>query len=499
MLRRLTILLVVLLTVSAVRAQRRLPCNRSETPVDGRALTRSSGYVSKLTGQVRVPVVLAAFPDRGFKLSNEQTRTNWDAMLNQPGFSENGAMGCAADYFHDQSLGQFEVTFDVIGPVVLPDSMAHYGENSNNVEGNDRRPQQMIIDACKATGKDFSPYDWNGDRTVDAVIVVFAGSGENREGGSNSIWPHMSQVYNGKVGNLSLRTYACVSELRDHQELDGYGTLCHEFSHCLGLPDLYPVSGSAYSIFDEWDLMDGGNYANHGFGVPNYSAFERSICGWLTLTELSETSTITDMPSLEERSAAYVIYNDAYPQEYYILENRQQKGWDYYVPGNGLLVTHVCDYNGTLQPNTSWRTQVDLVPADNRKYQDSKALFGEPMYGEDSRNKYLSLAAYPFSDDVVLNDSLTDVSVPASTLKNANVAGNYFLSKPITHIRMDEQGHISFEFMKVPTDISSVSISETPAIESCYDLNGRRLPSLPSTSGIFILRFTDGSVRKVCQ
>lgn len=440
-----------------------------------------------------MPVILAAFPDVGFNQPDDVTRANWNAMLNEYGFSENGAKGCVTEYFVQQSQGAFEVTFDVLGPVVLPDSVAYYGENRG---GEDRRASQMIRDACVATGADFTVYDGDGDGTVDVVMVVFAGLGENRGGDANTIWPHMYHAYGQKVGNMSLDTYACVSELRSVNKLDGFGTFCHEFSHCLGLPDLYPVSGDVFSIFDEWDLMDGGNYANKGFGIPNYSAFERHLCGWLNLTELSDPAVVTDMLSLDEKATAYVIYNDAHPKEYYILENRQQQGWDYYVPGNGLLVTHVCDYSGSLAPNNASHTQVELVAADNRTYHQSETFFGKPKYGEDGRNKYLSQAAYPYITDEVTNDSLTNNSVPAATQRNLNADGEPFMSKPITNIRQDGQGRLSFDFMMVPTSIRGVASVSAPTIDAYYDLNGRRLPGRPTASGIFIIHYTDGTTKK---
>lgn len=493
---------VVALAALAVGAQQRIPCDRGLVSDGVRSKTRGTRSVSALTGQFRVPVILAAYPDQRFLLSDASTLARWDAMLNQKGYAENGVSGCVADYFRDQSQGQLELTFDVMGPVLLPDSMAYYGANRYGEEGDDIRPEVMIRDACVATGKDFSPYDWNGDGTVDVVMVVYAGQSENQGGGENAIWPHKYVASGYKVGNLSLYDYACVSDLRHNSELDGFGTFCHEFSHNLGLPDLYPVSGSAYSIFDEWDLMDGGNYAYNGWGIPNYSAFERHLCGWLNLTELASPASITDMPSMSEEAGAYVIYNDAHRQEYFILENRQQQGWDYFVPGNGLLVTHVCDYtSGDMSPNNSSRTRVELLPADNRSYRESEAFFGEPKYKDDGRNKFLSLAAYPYILGDIVNDRITNVSEPAFTLKHADSNGSLYLSKPVTNIRFDAEGHVSFDFMMEPdpdpTAIAGVRSLSPARVEAYYDLNGRRLPATPQAPGIYIIRYSNGKTQKM--
>jgi M6 family metalloprotease-like protein len=468
--------ILAFLPISA-KAQEHIFCDRGamlgETP---RAMTRGTVYdssVSSLTGEHRVPVVLAAFKDLPFTIPDVEKE--WDAMLNQSGFSKNGAAGCVSDYFKKQSGGKFSLTFDVLGPVLLPDSVKYYGKNSGNVKGADLRPEEMIWKACLATEKDFSPYDWDGDGIVDVVMVVFAGHGENRGGNANNIWPHKFNIYaSRKVGDIELFSYACASELAKSSVLDGYGTFIHEFSHCLGLPDLYPGDNDVYSYFDEWDLMDGGNYANNSWSPPNYSAFERQRCGWLEPVELTSATSIIGMPSMDEEPIAYLIRNDDDSNDYYLLENRQQRGWDAYVPGNGLLITHVNHYGGTLFPNNVSRVQVGLVYADNRSYRESEAFFGTGnKYTVDGHNNYLSLAAYPYIADDIVNDHLSDTSVPAMTFH-----------KPISNIIMSDDGHISFDFLKEETAIRSV-LSDDDS-DAWYDLQGRRLQAKPQQRGVYI-------------
>ena len=477
--RFLTIGLLVTLAVLSASAQQRIPCDRTLLNGQGRAATRGLVYassVSKLKGDVHVPVVLAAFKDVPFTIPNIAAK--WDAMLNQKGFSEHQTAGCLNEYFMKQSGGQFNITFDVMGPVTLPDSMKYYGANRNGRQGEDIRPDEMIYKACVATEQDFSIYDWDKNGTIDVVMVVYAGKGEHKKGPADAIWPHKFNIYGYQVGDLSLETYACVAELDGDGNQDGYGTFCHEFSHTLGLPDLYPISGSAYSIFDEWDLMDGGNYSNNGWAAPNYSAFERNHCGWLDFQELTETTVITDMPTLDEESLAYVIRNDADDQDYYILENRCQQGFDYFIPGNGLLITHMKNYNGTLSPNTSYNTQIDLVPADNRNYRESETFFGythDEKYDENGRNRYLSLAAFPYIEGGAVNDHLSENSTPAMT----------FPGKPVSNIRLGEDGKITFDFMKEETAIRSLYLDEAED-DIWYDFQGRRLQGPPSRKGIYI-------------
>lgn len=490
--------LLMLVSPSASRADtpRRIPCVRTSP---GQAMTRGGvvgSTVSQLTGKVRVPVLLVSFADVPF--SSADIRERWQAMTGQPGYSGNGAAGSVSDYFREQSQGRFEIAFDVLGPFLLPESRAYYGENVSGSKGSDRRADEMVWHACRAAAGQTSlaPYDWDGDGVLDVVMVVFAGMGENRGGGDDAVWPHKFEARNYQAGALKLGSYACVAELRDGGVPDGYGTFCHEFSHTLGLPDLYPTSGEVFSIFDEWDLMDGGNYINGGWSPPNFSAFERHLCGWLDFEELTEAATVTDMPSIDERPKAYAIRNDSHPTEYYILENRQRRGFDALIPGEGLLVTHVTDYSGTLFPNSASRTMVGLVPADNRPYEESKAYFDgrSERFTADGRSTYLSQAAYPYVSADSVNNQLTDGSLPAMTIYHGGAEGRKYLSKPVTNIRRGEDGRISFDFMAAAGVQGPASADARPV--AYYDLRGQQLQGPPVRPGIYVVRYSDGTTKK---
>lgn len=481
--------LLVFLPLS-VKSQQRIYCDRDLLQGETRSMTRGSAYnssVSSLQGDHRVPVVLAAFQDMPFTV--EDVAQKWDKMLNLTGFSENGTAGCVGEYFRNQSDGQFNLTFDVLGPVTLPDSMSYYGSNVGGQQGDDIRAQEMVYQACLATEADFSPYDWDGDSLIDVVVVIFSGKGENRGGPSYSIWPHKRNIYNTKkLGGFSLFSYACVAELNRQGMMDGYGTFCHEFSHCLGLPDLYPSNSVTFSYFDEWDLMDGGNYSNNGWAIPNYSAFERYRCGWYIPVELDGSVSITDMPSMDEESCAYIIRNDEDPNQYYLLENRQQRGFDVFVPGNGLLVTYVNRYKGSLFPNSGY-PQVSLVYADNRNYRESESYFKirDGKYTEDGHNRYLSLAAYPYIVGDSINDHLSATSVPAMDFNDVSVS----------NIRMSDDGRISFDFTRETTSLNSLRRSAEDQPVAWYDLSGRQLPAPPRQSGIYIIRQQNGKTKKI--
>jgi hypothetical protein len=288
----------------------------------------------------------------------------------------------------------------------------------------------------------------------------------------------------------------------------GIGTIIHEFAHCLGLPDLYPTSNAGFSVVDDWDLMDGGNYINWGWCPPNFSVLEKMLLGWDTPVELNEATTVTGMKPVSEGGTAYLVRNSGIPDEYYILENRCQSGWDYGVPGNGLLIFHV-DYDPIAWEDNVVNTQkdhfrYDLFHPDGKNYKDwDPAQNGKDMskYTMDKRLRsiYLSTTTYPYvnPETGVLIHSLTDDTTPAATLFNANAAFEYKMSKPITNIQLADDGTVSFSFMGDGTAVKGVTTAKTGEAAVWYDLNGGRLSASPSRAGIFIRRNPDGTSRKV--
>lgn len=475
----MTIALVMVLSATASRAKDWRKATREIYRTRSASLLH---HLPALTGEHRALIILAAFADKDFSSSDAQAV--WNDIANRPGYDEHGAAGSVSDYFAEQSGGKFRISFDVVGPVKLPEPYAFYG---GNVGEQDEHPQQMIVDACLAVDGevDFSHYDWNGDGEVEMVFVLYAGMGENDGGDSDTVWPHMYYLYGKslRLDGVVVNTYACANEVAgDGTSLSGLGTICHEFSHCLGLPDMYENTGEP--VLDEWELMDGGNYANNGWCPPNYSAYEKYLCGWLEPEELTAPATITAMASSAEEGKAYLIRSNSDAREFYILENRQWSGWDTYLPGHGLLITHITNHTTTWAnfPNTTSHHSINYVFADGLDYKASEKASSQ-RYNAEGRSNYLSGAAYPY----MANDALTADSHPRNTL-----------GKDITDIKEDG-GCISFKYMGgEPSGISSPADAPRPV--SVYDLNGRSL-SVESLSSappsVYLVRYSDGTVRKV--
>lgn len=317
-----------------------------------------------LQGSPKALVILVEYADVKMTLSN--AHDYFDRMLNQPGFADYGATGSAADFFRENSRGRFTPQFDVIGPVTLSRPRAYYGANASY---GDRHPEEMVIEACQLLDDeiDFTQYDTDGDGVIDNVFVFYAGQSEAAGGGDDTVWPHSSNI--AMMGNYvfdgkQLDYYACSNEWQEGRP-DGVGTFVHEFSHVLGLPDLYATIESDAFTPGAWSTLDAGPYNNNGCTPPLYSAFERTALGWIEPVEVTGACNATLLP-LDQGVCAVVKTTD--PEEYFLLENRRRSGWDAYLPGEGMLIWHV-HYDKRAWAinavnNDAAHQRVDLVEAD---------------------------------------------------------------------------------------------------------------------------------------
>ena len=311
------------------------------------------------SGQKHFLVILVEFNDVHFKSST--ANSDFSNLMNQQGYSVNGARGSARDFYYDNSSGAFEPLFDVYGPVRLSNDRKHYGENYNSVQGNDMCPEDAIVEGCQALDSsiDFTQYDNDNDGEVDMIFMYYAGQGEADGGPAESIWPHQWDLYDGTKGTTyeinvrldgkRLNKYACTNEIVSYGALNGkmcgIGTACHEFGHAMGLPDFYDVdyddyNGEAGGLYD-FSTMCSGSYNDNGRTPPYFNMEERILLGWKTESDYS-TFNASGSYSFGSVSGnvAYRTFTDK-DGEYFAYECRSKTGWDYGLPEAGLLVYHV--------------------------------------------------------------------------------------------------------------------------------------------------------------
>ena len=311
-------------------------------------------------GEHHIPVILVEFSDVHFKISDPATR--FDALLNTPGYSSDGATGSVRDFYRDNSDGRYTPVFEVFGPVTLSQKMSYYGSNDSNAVYAVREGCQLLDGQI-----DFSRYDADGDGVVDMLLMYYAGYNEAEGASSSTIWPHQWEISSaGKSLTLDgtrIDKYACTNEIVGYGtyngKMCGIGTACHEFGHAMGLPDFYDTdyetNGEAGGLYD-YSTMCGGSYNNEGHTPPYFNIEERILLGWL------DGSAIRDFPS----SGSYVLpgidNNIAYRTptdmdgEYFLYECRSQTGWDKYIPQAGLLVYHVDKSSRKVSINNGYST-----------------------------------------------------------------------------------------------------------------------------------------------
>lgn len=443
-------------------------------------------------------VVLVDFKNK--KFADGHDLEYYKNVINGKDFSdeEEGYVGSVRDYFLAQSNGQFELDFDVVGPVTMSKNYGYYG--NDGAYQKDEKVYEMIKEACDGIQDqvNLKDYDWDGDGEADQVFFLYAGLGQASGGSHSTIWPHESELRYWPCGVLSystgnINTYACANELQPETQGSsryisaGIGTICHEFSHCLGFADMYDTTGGGGYGMSVFDVMDQGSYNGNGFVPCNYTAFERIYAGWVEAIELIDPATVKDMKSVSDYGRPFIMYNYKNTNEYFLLENRQNTGWDKGLYGsNGLLIVHV-NYVPSRWANNSVNSSAEkiqcctVVNADGSRENTQYSLQGD---------------LYPYEvKGVTMNDEFTDESEPAAKLYTKNSDNSYALGIPITNIKRskgsvsflvcggDDKNVIDNTFNGVVDGINGVTVANKAADNRIYSIDGRYLGTDASALG----------------
>lgn len=303
---------------------------------------------------VRVLVIPVEFSD--LKFSVPSPKDHFFSMLNTPGYSERGGTGSAKDYFEDNMPG-WTFTFDVTDPVTLSQSYTYYGTNdisTPSVITYDANLNRMVSEACKSVDPsvNFKDYDNDGDGQADFIFFYFAGYNEAESGDDNTIWPQVNNISSEGItcDGTRIGMFACASELAgsDLGEssstlTSGIGTFCHEFGHFLGLVDLYDTDygsgGMSQCLWGRLSVMDEGNFNNSGRTPPNFCAIDRELAGSANYINVRTGSTVSLSPI--GSSGDIIRIPTSNNGEYFLIENRDNSGWDAYIDGYGMAVYHV--------------------------------------------------------------------------------------------------------------------------------------------------------------
>jgi M6 family metalloprotease-like protein len=291
------------------------------------------------TDTIKLLMILIEFDDLEFTKS----QTDFENLMNQHNFNGTGSF---KDFYTENSYQQLTIETTVAGIYTAVNEMAYYGTNEPS---DDYRVKELITEAVNQADEDvnFADFDNDGDGKVDGVYVIYAGYGEEAGGGStpDAIWAHASSISTLTLDGVKVSKYACSCELRGNSgtEITGIGVICHEFGHSLGSKDYYDTNygtDGQYPGTDAWDVMAGGNWNNHGDTPAHHNPYTKSnVYHWATPTLISNAQTVNLRDA--KNYPDIVQINTKKPNEYFLCENRQWTGFNYWLPGHGMIIYHV--------------------------------------------------------------------------------------------------------------------------------------------------------------
>ncbi len=391
------------------------------------------------SGNIKILVVLMGFPDTTFTLTNSA----YNNLFNQQGYNVNNSQGSVHDYFASNSYNKISMSFDVYGPYTSKHPYSYYGTDTG-IAGTDQYPDSLVYEAIVAVHNANPSFNFS---QYAGIHVVFAGHGQEFSGvKSTAIWSH--EGYITPPSYCSIKHYAMTSEFYGNYStpltINTIGVVCHELTHVLGAPDFYDTNynntgDGSYTGTGDWDLMGSGNWNylgnnNSGTCPADINMYQKIQFGWVTPTVLNAPQQISNMPNSEQNNVAYVV-KTATQNERFILENRQQIGFDSGVPGHGLLIYHAAqDVNDIFYDiNITHPQKMYPVCASTTSPVPSAIV---ASYG----NINSSGCPFPGSSS---KTSFTNLSTPAILAWDGN-----YNNTPITNITEDNTQHtVSFQFM----------------------------------------------------
>ncbi|MDO8734651.1 MAG: M6 family metalloprotease domain-containing protein, partial [Elusimicrobiota bacterium] len=332
--------------------------------------SRKSAHLKKvaqlaMTGETSAVVILVGFTDQ----AGVTPATYYFQLL----FST--PTGSMRNYYEEVSYNNFTVTGTVAGNQWYTANFgkAYYGaDNGTDIDGaGDRRGLvEEAIDAANS-GIDFAQYDKNNDGYVDHVIIVHSGAGQDSSGVTDDIWAHKWSLAAEKtVDGKKISDYIMLSEFSP------MGTFAHEFFHDIGAPDLYDYDYDGVPVGD-WCLMSGGSWLGTPSGskpshISGYLKYDidadatNGVSGWLSRTDVTGEGTISI--NQLETNPLNSLYRIIIPgsREYFLLENRQQSGYDASLPEAGILIWHIDE--SMLDDNINWIWRMNDGPPNNPYY-----------------------------------------------------------------------------------------------------------------------------------
>src|SRR5574341_739271 len=242
--------------------------------------------------------------------------------------------GSFRDYWNAVSYGELDVTGAILNKknaqnkiiwYTMPQNKAYYGVDGNRRRELISRAKQAAIDSG------FTP------NAYSRVAVVYAGEWGNIGG-----WAYPD------IGSYIMHEKHYRAPFNVH-----IGWHCHEFGHTIYINDvewLKDLYDKKFKI-GAWDVMGLGIHNGRlfrGESPPFINPYYRDSLHWSLVTSFSSDNLQTKIKPIENYrdSSVYKFKPPGIPfNQYFYIENRQYRGFDYFLPGNspsddtcGLLI-----------------------------------------------------------------------------------------------------------------------------------------------------------------
>ncbi len=484
---------------------------------------------AQVSGTRKFLCILIGFSDKAFT----KTKADFENLLNQVGYSADGAVGSVYDYYNENSYGKLNLSFTVAGPFVASHTLSYYG--ANDINGYDTNPEALVAEAVTLADPtvDYSQFDNDNDGTVDGVYVIHAGYGEDSGASANTIWAHTGSIPQLTLDGKTISDYATSSELRgiSGTGITRIGTICHELGHILGTNDFYDTNYTTNGTYDgtgQWDIMADGSWNNNGVTPAHHNPYSKIVVfGWAEPKSLTSGAEITLFDSEGNNNSFYRI-NTATSNEYFLIENKQKQKFDSFIPGHGMIIYHVDgNYISSAGNAINTGSHQGLYPVCATATGLPPATYGVinsaglPFPGTGSKTSFTDLTTpnalswslaktnapitnirednsaktVTFTAPVLPNRPTTSVANPATNILQTTFSANWNLSSTATSYRLDistDAGFTSFVSGYNDKDVGNVKAFSVTGLTArtvyYYRIRGINLGGTSDNSNVISLK-----------
>lgn len=403
----------------------------------GESILRKAGIVGKpgVSGNFKILTLLVDFSDNAASVN----AADFDTLVY---IDVNGSVN---NFYRENSYNNLSITSPIypssLGWYRAPQTYSYYVNNNYGFGTYPQNAQKLTEDliALADASVDFSQFDNDLDGTVDGLIIAHAGPGAELTGDTLDIWSHKWSITPQLRDGVWISTYCMNPEYWNTPGDITLGVYCHELGHVLGLPDLYDTDYSSYGI-GRWSLMAGGSWngpSGMGGSPAHLDAWSRIFLSFLSPNVPSFDQYGVSFPQVETNQTIYKLWTNGTPaSQYFLVENRQQAGYDTYLPSSGMLIWHIdddrSDNDSEWYPGytSSGHYKVALEQADglwNLEKKIDAGNAGDPYPGS-SANTDFSGASTPSSD--AYSGAPTQVAVSNISNSMATMTADVVIGSP---------------------------------------------------------------------